>query len=129
MVLRGLLYQLTGDEEVASIGITVDPTGFQTAMKVEREEDVALLRRKATEFLQAYRASGAEPLDIGPEERLPLSLSLTLGEEIDEEEFTFCLEELALDPWVRSLDWQEPPPPAAAPGLLGDDRRGRLWAA
>jgi 4-hydroxyacetophenone monooxygenase len=111
MVLRGLLYQLTGDEEVAATGITVDPTGFQTAMKVEREEDVALLRRKAIEFLDAYRASGAEPLDIGPEERLPLSLSLTLGEEIDDEEFKFCLEELALDPWVRSLDWKEPPPP------------------
>ena len=100
MVLRGLLYQLTGDEEVAATGIAVDPTGFQTAMKVARDEDVALLRRKATEFLDAYRASGAEPLDIGPEERLPLSLSLTLGEEIDDEEFEFCLEELALDPWA-----------------------------
>ncbi len=124
MVLRGLLYQLTGDEEVAATGITVDPTGFQTAMKVARDEDVALLRRKAIEFLQAYRASGAEPLDIGPEERLPLSLSLTLGEEIDDEEFKFCLEELALDPWARSLDWQEPPPPQRLAGLLGDDRRG-----
>jgi 4-hydroxyacetophenone monooxygenase len=111
MVLRGLLYQLTGDEDVAATRITVDPTGFQTAMKVDRDEDVALLRRKAIEFLLAYRASGAGPLDIGPEGRLPLSLSLTLGEEIDDEEFKFCLEELALDPWVRSLDWQVPPPP------------------
>ena len=58
-----------------------------------------------------------------------MSLSLTLGEEIDDEEFKFCLEELALDPWVRSLDWQRAPAAAAAPGLLGDDHRRRRWAA
>jgi 4-hydroxyacetophenone monooxygenase len=110
MVLRGLLYQLSGDEEVAATGIAIDPTGFQTAMKVARDEDVALLRRKAVEFLDGYRASGAEPLGIGPEDRLPVSLSLTLGEEIDDEEFKFCLEELGLDPWVRSLEWRQPPP-------------------
>jgi len=109
MVLRGLLYQLTGDEEVAATEIEIDPTGFQTFMKVV-DDDVALLRRKAIEFLDAYRASGAGPLDIGPEERLPVSLSLTLGEEIDDQEFEFCLEELALDPWARSLEWQRPPP-------------------
>ena len=46
MVLRGLLYQLTGDEEVAATRIATDPTGFQTAMMVARDEDVALLRRE-----------------------------------------------------------------------------------
>jgi 4-hydroxyacetophenone monooxygenase len=111
MVLRGLLYQLTGDEEVAATRIAIDPTGFQTGMMVAGDEDVALLRRKAIAFLESYRASGAGPIGIGPEVRLPLSLSLTLGEEIDDEEFMFCLEELALDPWVRCLDWQQPPPP------------------
>ena len=110
MVLRGLLYQLTGDEEVAGTHIEIDPTGFQTAMKVARDEDVALLRRKAIEFLHRYRASGAGRLEIGPRERLPASLSLTLGEEIDNDEFEFCLEELGLDPWVRSLEWQQLPP-------------------
>lgn len=110
MVLRGLLYQLTGDPEVAATGIEIDPTGFQTAMKVARDEDVALLRRKAIEFLETYRAAGAGPLGIGAEDRLPVSLSLTLGEEIDDEEFTFCLEELALDPWVREHDWRRVPP-------------------
>jgi 4-hydroxyacetophenone monooxygenase len=110
MVLRGLLYQLTGDEEVAATRIEVDPTGFQTAMKVASDEDVAMLRRKAVDFLEEYRAAGAGALGIGPAERLPASLSLTLGEPIDDEEFAFCLEELALDPWVRSLEWREPPP-------------------
>ena len=110
MVLRGLLYQLTGDEEVAATRIAVDPAGFRTAMMVASDDDVAMLRRKAVEFLERYRDAGAGPLGIGPEERLPSSLSLTLGEPIDDEEFAFCLEELALDPWVRSLDWREPPP-------------------
>ena len=125
MVLRGLLYQLTGDEEVAATGITIDPTGFQTAMMVASDEDVALLRRKAVEFLVRHRDSGAEPIGIGPEERLPASLSLTLGEEIDDEEFTFCLEELGLDPWVRSLDWRQAAAAGPAPGLLGDGHRRR----
>jgi 4-hydroxyacetophenone monooxygenase len=42
---------------------------------------------------------------------------LTLGEEIDDEEFEFCREELALDPWARSLAWSEPPPPERLQGF------------
>jgi 4-hydroxyacetophenone monooxygenase len=117
MVLRGLLYQLTGDEEVAATPITVDPTGFQTFMMVAAEADVAMLRRKAVELLLAHRDAGAGPLDIGPEERLRRSVPLTLGEELDDAEFEFCREELALDPWVRSLAWSEPPPPERLQGF------------
>jgi 4-hydroxyacetophenone monooxygenase len=110
MVLRGLLYQLTGDEEVAATPIAVDPTGFQTFMMVADQADVAMLRRKAVEFLRAHRDAGAGPLDIGSEERLRRSLPLTLGEELDDAEFEFCREELALDPWARGLAWSQPPP-------------------
>jgi 4-hydroxyacetophenone monooxygenase len=117
MVLRGLLYQLTGDEDVAATRIAVDPTGFQTFMMVAEESDVAMLRRKAAELLQAHRDAGAGPLDIGPEERLRRSLPLTLGEELDDAEFEFCREELALDPWARSLRWSEPPPPERLQGF------------
>jgi 4-hydroxyacetophenone monooxygenase len=117
MVLRGLLYQLTGDEEVAATPITVDPTGFQTFMMVAEEADVAMLRRKAVELLLAHRDAGAGPLDIGPEERLRRSVPLTLGEELDDAELEFCREELALDPWVRSLAWSEPPPPERLQGF------------
>jgi 4-hydroxyacetophenone monooxygenase len=88
----------------------VDPTGFQTAMRIAGAEDVALLRRKAVEFLRDHRDRGAGAIPIGPEERLPTSLSLTLGEDLDDEEAEFCGEELALDPWIRSLQWREPPP-------------------
>jgi 4-hydroxyacetophenone monooxygenase len=117
MVLRGLLYQLTGDEEVAATPITVDPTGFQTFMMVAEQADVAMLRRKAVELLRAHRDAGAGPLDIGPEERLRRSVPLTLGEELDDAEYEFCREELALDPWVRSLAWSEPPPPERLQGF------------
>jgi 4-hydroxyacetophenone monooxygenase len=117
MVLRGLLYQLTGDEEVAATRIAVDPTGFRTAMMVAEEADVAMLRAKAAELLRALRDAGAGPLDIGPEERLRRSLPLTLGEELTDAEFEFCREELALDPWVRSLAWSEPPPPERLQGF------------
>jgi 4-hydroxyacetophenone monooxygenase len=117
MVLRGLLFQLTGDEEVAATPIAVDPTGFQTFMMVASEEDVALLRRKAVDLLKAHRDAGAPPIDIGPRERLRRSLPLTLGEELDDAEFDFCLEELALDPWARSHTWREPPPPERLEGF------------
>jgi 4-hydroxyacetophenone monooxygenase len=110
MVLRGLLYQLTGDEEVAATRITVDPRGFQTFMMVADEDDVASLRRKAVELLRAHRDAGGGPMDIGPEERLRRSVPLTLGEELDDAEFEYCREELALDPWARTLSWSEPPP-------------------
>jgi 4-hydroxyacetophenone monooxygenase len=110
MVLRGLLYQLTGDEEVAATRITVDPRGFQTFMMVADEADVASLRRKAVDLLRAHRDAGGGPMDIGPEERLRRSVPLTLGEELDDAEFEYCREELALDPWARTLSWSEPPP-------------------
>jgi 4-hydroxyacetophenone monooxygenase len=111
MVLRGLLYQLTGDEEVAATRVMVDPAGFQTFMMVAGEADVAMLRRKAVGFLRALRDSGSGPVDIGPEDRLRRSVPLTLGEELDDAEFEYCREELALDPWARTLAWSEPPPP------------------
>ncbi|MDA0165322.1 NAD(P)/FAD-dependent oxidoreductase [Solirubrobacter ginsenosidimutans] len=106
MVLRGLLYQLTGDEEVAATRVTVDPSGFQTFMMVAGEADVALLRSKALDFLRALRDSGAGPVDIGPEERLRRSIPLVLGEALDDAEYEYCREELGLDPWARASTWR-----------------------
>jgi 4-hydroxyacetophenone monooxygenase len=117
MVLRGLLYQLTGDEEAAATAITVDPTGFRVAMMVAEPSDVAMLRRKAVAFLRAHRDAGAGPLDVGPPERLRRSVPLALGEELDDAELAFCREELALDPWARSLAWRQPPPPERLQGF------------
>jgi 4-hydroxyacetophenone monooxygenase len=106
MVLRGLLYQLTGDEEAAATRVTVDPAGFQTFMMVADEADVALLRRKAAAYLRSLRG----PVEIGPEERLRRSIPLVLGEELSDAEYEYCREELGLDPWARELSWSAPPP-------------------
>jgi 4-hydroxyacetophenone monooxygenase len=107
MVLRGLLYQLTGDEEVAATRSMVDPSGLQTAMMVADEADVAMLRRKAAAFLRAHRDAGGGPVEIGSREQLRRSISLVLGSEIDDAELEPWLEELALDPWARGLTWRD----------------------
>ena len=51
MVLRGLLYQLTADEEVAATNVTMAQVGLFEMPILATEEEVALLRRKATELL------------------------------------------------------------------------------
>src|SRR5262249_44767591 len=53
----------------------------------------------------------AGPLDIGPKDRLPVTMSLVAGEPIEGDMLDVLLEELALDPWARSHHWQETPDP------------------
>ena len=45
MVLRGLLYQLTGDPELEAIEVQSVMNGFYEIPAPVREEDIALLRR------------------------------------------------------------------------------------
>jgi 4-hydroxyacetophenone monooxygenase len=107
LVLRGLLYQLTGDEEVAGARLTAaDARGRAFAV----DDGVRLLQRKAAEFLQAYRDAGAGEISIGAEDRLPTSLRLASSFELADEDMGLYLEELSLDPWARGLQWQTPPP-------------------
>ena len=109
MVLRGLLYQLTGDEEVARA--RVNPVGSAArGIAGGGDDDAPLLRRKAAEFLKAYRDAGAGEISIGAEERLPTSLRLASNFELADEDMGLYLEELSLDPWARGLQWQTPPP-------------------
>jgi 4-hydroxyacetophenone monooxygenase len=112
MVLRGLLYQLTGDPEVAQIGVKPIQAGFTEAFVVADEADVALLRGKTVDFLKAYRDAGAGIMGIGPRERLAGSLGLMLGRSLAGEELEHHVEELAIDPMVRSLRWLKTPDPA-----------------
>ena len=109
MVLRGLLYQLTGDSELAAIPIKFVLNGFYEGAVPTSDEATALLRRKAATFLKVYRDAGAGPIAVGPQERLADSLSLVVGEPIPEEDAGLYLEYLALDPWARSLEWRAPP--------------------
>ena len=120
MALRGLLYQLTGDESVAAtkVGSVPGYVGGNLSIGLTDPADVTLLRAKAAQFLKSYRDSGAGPIDPGPLERLPRSLALAAGmAELPEDDVELWLEELALDPWVRGLTWEQPPPPERVEGF------------
>lgn len=109
MVLRGLIHQLTGDPEIAATQLEDSHgIGFGGGM-VPTEEGTALIRRKAAEFLVSYRDGGAGAIELGPMERLPKSMALTMGREIEPGSFDLWLEELALDPWARGLKWSQEP--------------------
>ncbi|NNL87036.1 MAG: NAD(P)/FAD-dependent oxidoreductase [Myxococcales bacterium] len=111
MVLRGLIYQLTGDPEIAATtAVARSGRGLFPIMGLGAE-DAALVRRKAAEFLKSYRDEGAGELDIGPADRLPTSMALATGSELAPESIELWLEELALDPWARGLEWSRPPSP------------------
>jgi 4-hydroxyacetophenone monooxygenase len=107
MVLRGLLYQLTADPEVADTELTMT-TRALVPMPAPANPDVTqLLRRKAAEYLKSYRDSGGGPVGPGPEERLKKSIRLTWGQPIADENIRMYVEELALDPWARSIEWKD----------------------
>jgi len=123
MVLRGLLYQLTGDESVAATQATTadtrdaDPDSaskdfalVQAKADVSNPADLAMIQSKAASFLKSYRDQGAPHIPCGPPERLARSLSLVAGADIPASEIEMWLEQLALDPWARGLDWLKPPP-------------------
>ena len=109
MVLRGLLYQLTGDESIAATEVATITIRNVELSVVKKPADVALIQSKAAAFLKSYRDQGAGDISYGPPERLHRSLSLAAGTDIPASEFDLWLEQLALDPWVRKLVWPETP--------------------
>jgi 4-hydroxyacetophenone monooxygenase len=117
MVLRGLIYQLTGDPEIADTELTMIARSAIPMPAPANPEVAQLLRRKAAEYLKAYRDSGGGAVGPGPEERLHESIRLTWGQPIADENIQMYAEELALDPWARSLDWSNGTGPAAREGF------------
>src|SRR4051794_24070469 len=111
MILRGLLYQLTGDPSVAATEVHGRVLGLAEAMVLANASDADLLQSKAADFLKSYRDSGAGDIPVGPVDRLPLSLSLACGEEIPPADLEMWLEQLAVDPWARALVWRDDPQP------------------
>ncbi len=118
MVLRGLLYQLTGDEEILSTQVTQDMIAGRPTNRMTRESDAALLRAKAVAFMRAYRDGGAGEIGPGPADRLYDSLSLTAGVDLPEAERGIWMEQSALNPWARGLEWKEPPAPGQRDNFL-----------
>jgi 4-hydroxyacetophenone monooxygenase len=132
MVLRGLLYQLTGNEEVrATQAGPFGEAGAYTAaggiQVVTSEADVRSLQARAAAFLKAHRDAGAPEIGFGPPERLAVSLPLTAGEELPQAEWDMWLETTALDPWVRGAGWTRPPSgerPDFLVGIIGSGLSG-----
>jgi len=111
MILRGLLYQLTGDETVAATPVKTRVLGLVEAKVLANASDADLLQSKAAELLKSYRNRGIGDVPVGPADRLPRSLSLACGEDIAPSDQEMWLEQLAVDPWARGLVWRAQPDP------------------
>lgn len=111
LVLRGLLYLLTGNEKLAGIPIAPVTAGFRDAVAITDEDAVAFLRDEAARFLRDWRDAGAPELAPVSPERLPLAMDLAVGATIPEADREMWIEQLALDPMVRGLEWPSAPDP------------------
>src|ERR1700738_4762520 len=103
MVLRGLLYQLTGDEAILATKLAPARVGIFESFAMPDPDEVTLLRQKASNLLKSYRDQGIEDIDIGPRDRFQRSLGLSVGVEIAEEELELWVEETGIDPWARGF--------------------------
>lgn len=113
MALRGLIYQLTGDETLVDVHVHKQRVFLADAVIPASDADVALIQDRAADFLKRYRDSGARPLGLGPVERLPKSLALAAGEALNPDELDMWIEETAIDLWARALVWPDTPDPKA----------------
>jgi 4-hydroxyacetophenone monooxygenase len=108
MALRGLVFQLTGDQDLEDLQTAVRPVGFTEAAVLLNDTEVASVRAIAASTLKSFRDASDAEVRLGPPERLPRSLALTAGTEIPDPDLELWLEELALDPWARALEWTRP---------------------
>jgi 4-hydroxyacetophenone monooxygenase len=118
IVLRGLLYFLTGDEEVAAVPHSTETRGVLGQVTTLSDPDhVALLRSKAAAYLKSYRDAGAGDLPL-PRERLRRSLDLAAGATIPDDEIEMWIEQLAIDPMARGYEWPAQPDEAKRSDFL-----------
>jgi 4-hydroxyacetophenone monooxygenase len=118
IVLRGLLYQLTGDEEIAAVPDTKVLMGFRGELPIIIDpEHVAFLRKKAADYLKAYRDAGAGDVPL-VKERLHRAMELANGAPIPDAELGMWVEQMALDPMARSFEWKREPSDAQKQGFL-----------
>jgi 4-hydroxyacetophenone monooxygenase len=120
LALRGLLYQLTGDESITATKVSPVKgyVGGDLNVGVTDEDDIARLRAKAATYLKRHRDAGAPDVGPGPADRIPRSLALAGGrDELPPEDVELWVEELGLNPWARGLTWTAPPPPERLAGF------------
>lgn len=113
MVLRGLVYQLTGDKAVAATKTVGTLFSFMPVNVLSDPADVELIQRRAADLLKAFRDQQSDEVEVGPRERLRESLALTAGTEPHPAEVEMWEEHTALDPTARLPRWTTSQPPAA----------------
>lgn len=111
MVLRGLLYQLTGDEEVPATATDPVEFLFLEMQFVIDPDQLAVLHRKAVELLKSLRDGDADEVPFGPRERLRASLDLTSGVELEDCEAEMFEASTGVEPFVHGLSWERQPEP------------------
>jgi len=109
MVLRGLVHQLSGDEAILATKLAPARVGIFETLVMSDPDEVAELRRKAEDLLKSYRDQGIEDFEIGPMDRLRVSLGLSIGVEIAADELDLWVEETGIDPWARGFEWGAQP--------------------
>jgi 4-hydroxyacetophenone monooxygenase len=117
LTLRGLLYYLTQDEELAAMRPAANISRYSGGSGMADEADVPRLRAKAADYLKAYRDAGAGDLKPASEDLLLRSLGLAAGVEIPAHEREIWLEEAAFNPWVRGVTWPARPTPQQLAGF------------
>jgi len=118
LTLRGLVYQVTGDEELAAMPVETVLFGYSNMDKLVHDSDVDRVRAKAVAWLKALRDSGSGEAELGPMERLPKSLEMIAGRKIPARELPMWIEETGLDPFARGLRWKGEPTRGQKEGFL-----------
>jgi len=118
LILRGLVYQVTGDEELAAMPIETVAFGYSSMDKLVHEADVARVRAKALAWLQGLRDSNGGEAELGPMERLPRSMEMIYGRPIPARELPMWIEETGLNPLARGLEWKGQPTPEQKEAFL-----------
>ena len=109
MALRGLLYQLTRDKTLLDARLETRPLGAIEAAFLADPADEEYVRSVGLSFLQQLRDGGTSEVTLAADDALGTSLALAAGQPIKPEELELWIEELALDPWCRSLAWRRSP--------------------
>ncbi len=65
MALRGLIYQITGDESLVDIEVRQSRIFFAEAYSIANDEGVALVQSKAVALLKSLRDAGAPRIGFG----------------------------------------------------------------
>jgi len=109
LILRGLLYQLTGDETLSNMKLGRKTFGYTHLDCIEDPADVARVQKLAIHLLKRYRDRCEKTIDTGPDERLLKSLELVAGSKIPIDEQQLWIEVTGVDPMARGLKWRQNP--------------------